>query len=97
MLKLLELPFLARQRDPVDEKSPELVTFSDDDDLDLALYYLRVLSSILRWANEPMWAILARKTVSSRSNIPFFSEIGELYPFPITEREYVTNTLCSGG
>lgn len=75
VLKLLELPFLARQRDPVDEKSPELVTFSDDDDLDLALYYLRVLSSILRWANEPMWAILARKTVSSRSNIPFFSEI----------------------
>jgi hypothetical protein len=77
VLKLLELPFLARQKTSGDEVSPRLVTFSEDDDLDLALYYLRALTNIFRWANDSIWSILARKTISSQSNIPFFSEIGE--------------------
>jgi hypothetical protein len=86
VLKLLELPFLARQKTSGHDVSPGLVTFSDDDDVELALYYLRVLTSIFKWANEPIWTILARKTISSQSNIPFFSAIGESHILPSIRR-----------
>jgi hypothetical protein len=80
VLKLLELPFLRRRRE---EAQTGLVSFTEDDDLDLALYYLRTLTNIFRWAPDPLWVILARKTISSESNIPFFSDISG-FRLPLT-------------
>ncbi|KAH8910886.1 hypothetical protein BR93DRAFT_943130 [Coniochaeta sp. PMI_546] len=76
ILKLLDLPFLGRQpATPTDGAKPGLVQFTEDDDLDLALYYLRVLSNTFRWAPDAVWAILARKTVSSEAYFPSPSQI----------------------
>ncbi|KAI1394141.1 putative regulator of reproduction dopa [Hypoxylon trugodes] len=39
--------------------SSQSVEFSAEDDLDLALYYLRTLSNIFRWAPDAFWGVLA--------------------------------------
>lgn len=61
-----------------DATKPGLVEFTEDDDLDLALYYLRALSNVFRWAPEAVWAILARKSVSSEAYFPSLAQISKL-------------------
>ncbi|KAL1842372.1 hypothetical protein VTJ49DRAFT_5437 [Mycothermus thermophilus] len=56
--KFYELPFL-RPQPP--SSTPASADYSEDDDLDLALYYVRSLSSVLRWCPETAWAVLAKK------------------------------------
>ena len=58
---------------------PGQVQFTQDDDLNLALYYLRALSNIFRWAPDALWAVLAKKTVSSEAFFPSLSHISKLW------------------
>ncbi|KAI2467227.1 putative regulator of reproduction dopa [Annulohypoxylon bovei var. microspora] len=39
------------------------VEFSTEDDVDLALYYLRTLSNIFRWAPDAFWGVLATSII----------------------------------
>ncbi|KAG0651121.1 dopey [Hyphodiscus hymeniophilus] len=39
--------------------------YTDDDDLDQCLYYLRTLSNILRWSSEGLWAALTEDSIST--------------------------------
>ncbi|KAI1323237.1 putative regulator of reproduction dopa [Xylariaceae sp. FL0255] len=43
--------------------SNKSVTFSEDDDLDIYIYYIRTLSNILRWAPDALWGVLATKEI----------------------------------
>lgn len=45
--------------------------------MDLAVYYIRSLSSVLRWAPEAAWTVLAKKLVQSGSCDPPLSEISK--------------------
>ncbi|ROV99942.1 hypothetical protein VMCG_06293 [Cytospora schulzeri] len=38
--------------------------FTDEDDLDLCMYYLRTISNVFRWAPDAFWGILATRVVS---------------------------------
>ncbi|KAK4239834.1 hypothetical protein C8A03DRAFT_42613 [Achaetomium macrosporum] len=69
--KFSELPFLRRGQES--KSCPR--DYTEDDDLDLALYYVRSLSSVLRWAPEPAWAVLAKRPVRSDACYPPLSEI----------------------
>jgi len=69
--KFSELAFLRQRQEP---KSGS-VEYAEDDDLSLALYYVRSLSSVLRWAHEATWAVLAKRTVRSDACHPPLSEI----------------------
>ncbi|KAK5663397.1 hypothetical protein OQA88_3826 [Cercophora sp. LCS_1] len=70
--KFAEFPLLRRRDQPADSGT---VRFSQDDDLDLVLYYLRCLSNVLRWAPDSIWGILAKRTVRSTAYFPPLSEI----------------------
>jgi hypothetical protein len=52
--------------------------FMEDDDLSLALYYVRSLSTVLRWAPEAAWEVLAKRVVRSDAYHPPLSEISKL-------------------
>lgn len=58
--KFAELPFLRRQH-----ADPQDVHFTNEDDLDLGLYYVRSLSSVLRWAPDAAWGVLSKRTIRS--------------------------------
>ncbi|KAK4176308.1 Dopey, N-terminal-domain-containing protein [Triangularia setosa] len=60
--KFAELPFLRRQHGAPD---PQDVHFTNEDDLDLGLYYVRALSSVLRWAPDAAWGVLSKRTIRS--------------------------------
>jgi hypothetical protein len=49
--------------------------FTEDDDLDMALYYLRSLLSVFRWAPEAAWAVLAKRNIRSAAFHPQLSDI----------------------
>ncbi|ROV91290.1 hypothetical protein VSDG_07753 [Cytospora chrysosperma] len=38
--------------------------FTEEDDLDLCMYYLRTISNVFRWAPDAFWGILATRVVS---------------------------------
>ncbi|KAJ9157302.1 Protein dopey [Pleurostoma richardsiae] len=65
VLKFVELEFLH-----VEPKLGEAAAlgepaeFSEQDDLDLALYYLRTLSNVFRWAPDAIWGVLATRAIS---------------------------------
>ncbi|KAK3937079.1 protein dopey [Diplogelasinospora grovesii] len=63
--ELADLDFLRGQK----------AEFTGSDDLDMGLYYLRTLSNIFRWAPDNIWAVLAKKTLSSNSFHEPLSEI----------------------
>ncbi|KAJ4295994.1 hypothetical protein N0V88_004696 [Collariella sp. IMI 366227] len=69
--KLSGIPFLRRRQGSKSGSTP----FEEDDDLDLALYYVRCLSNVLRWAPEGAWAILAKRLVKSEAYHPPLSQI----------------------
>lgn len=72
-----QLPFLRAS-------SGESKGFTDEDDLDLCIYYLRTISNVFRWAPDAIWGILATKTVASEG-LSGLSEISES-PFPCLVR-----------
>ncbi|KAI1120919.1 putative regulator of reproduction dopa [Nemania abortiva] len=37
--------------------------FSEDDEIDLGLYYIRTLSNVLRWAPDALWGVLATRII----------------------------------
>jgi hypothetical protein len=76
--KLSELPFLRRRQGSITGPTTH---FTEDDDLSLALYYIRSLSSVLRWSPEAAWAVLAKRFVRSETFQPPLSEIST---FPLT-------------
>ncbi|KAI1820779.1 putative regulator of reproduction dopa [Xylaria intraflava] len=62
--KILELHFLytlPRTANPA--SSNDSISFSDEDDLDIGLYYIRTLSNTLRWAPDALWGVLATRMV----------------------------------
>ncbi|KAK3906929.1 Dopey, N-terminal-domain-containing protein [Staphylotrichum tortipilum] len=75
--KLSELPFLRRRQGSI---TGQATHFTEDDDLSLALYYIRSLSSVLRWSPEAAWAVLAKRFVRSETYQPPLSEISKFPP-----------------
>ncbi|KAI0154767.1 putative regulator of reproduction dopa [Xylariaceae sp. FL1272] len=61
--KISQLKFLRTVSSSVASTAGKSVSFSDDDDLDLGLYYIRTLSNILRWAPDSMWGVFATRTI----------------------------------
>jgi hypothetical protein len=58
---------------------PEAVSFSEDDDLELCLYYLQSLSNVLSTCGDAAWAVLASKHVSVAGNrMHISSEFGSM-------------------
>lgn len=71
--KFSELSFLRRRP----ESQSGLSEFTDDDDLEMAIYYVRCLSNVFRWAPEAAWAVLAKRFVRSDAYHPPLSEISK--------------------
>ena len=78
--KFSALSFLETGPDADKTSSTSSYRFTDDDDLDLCLYYLRSLSNIFRWAPDSLWAILATKSLSTDDSDSGISRIGESDP-----------------
>lgn len=89
--KFSELSFL-RNRSSGDpsEADPPSVKFTDFDDLDLCLYYLRTLSNIFRWSPDIVWGVLASKSVSIDDAKLDLRQIGELLWFIPVLRHVLT-------
>ncbi|KAL2022799.1 hypothetical protein VTK56DRAFT_4615 [Thermocarpiscus australiensis] len=66
-----DLPLLRRRQEPQSGSTH----FTEVDDLDLALYYVRSLCSVFRWVPEAAWAVLAKRIVRSDACHPPLSEI----------------------
>lgn len=49
--------------------SSNSISFSEDDDFDLGLYYIRTLSNILRWAPDALWGVLATRMIKKPGQI----------------------------
>lgn len=74
--RFLQLPFLRSAH--VDAgTSHERKGFTENDDLDLCLYYLRTISNIFRWAPDAIWSVLATKTLSA-DDFPGLVEISKV-------------------
>ncbi|KAK4252286.1 Dopey, N-terminal-domain-containing protein [Corynascus novoguineensis] len=74
--KFSEFSFLRRRQ----ESNSGPAEYAEDDDLGLALYYVRSLSNVLRWAPEATWAVLAKRIVRSDACHPPLSAITEEGP-----------------
>lgn len=83
--KLAEFPFLRRGA-PKPQQNTLQVT--QDDDFELGLYYIRSLSNVLRWSPEPVWAVLAKRTIRSTAYFPPLSEISKSPPLSPTPHIY---------
>lgn len=66
VLKFSEIRFFGNVAQSGDnEKSlPKPVTFGEDDDLDICLYYVRVLFNVIRHSGDVSWSVLASKHLS---------------------------------
>ncbi|KAK0655727.1 putative regulator of reproduction dopa [Cercophora newfieldiana] len=74
--KFSEFPLLRRRSQaPEAGLTAEAVRLSQEDDLDLALHYIRCLSNVFRWAPDTVWGTLAKKTIRSTACFPPLSEI----------------------
>ena len=62
--KLAEIPLLQTLTQSDTKNDQVSIPLSEDEDLDLALYYLRTLSNILACAGEISWNVMASKHVS---------------------------------
>lgn len=76
--QLVQLPFLKVSGEKGAARDAE--QFTEDDDLDLCIYYLRTIANVFRWAPDAIWSTLATKAVSSEE-FPGLSEISE-YTWP---------------
>ncbi|ORY65960.1 putative regulator of reproduction dopa [Pseudomassariella vexata] len=62
--KLSQLSFLRTlPKTPNATVSSHSIAFTAEDDLDLALYYLRTLSNMFRWAPDAFWGVLATRSI----------------------------------
>ncbi|KAF3762470.1 putative regulator of reproduction dopa [Cryphonectria parasitica EP155] len=61
--QFVQLPFLVMPSERMSASHEEPELFTEDDDLDLCIYYLRTISNIFRWAPDAIWGILATKTI----------------------------------
>jgi len=79
--KLADFSFL-RPMSASGELAPPHVSirFTEDDDLDLCLYYLRTLSNVLRWAPDVIWGVLAAKTVTIDESESQLAKISKSLP-----------------
>ncbi|KAH8675396.1 Dopey, N-terminal-domain-containing protein [Xylariales sp. PMI_506] len=50
------------------EIAKKSIAFSPDDDLDMALYYLRTLSNILRWSPDAFFGVLATRMIQEQDS-----------------------------
>ena len=79
--KLASLPFLYRLPDDGDTLNPSFtVQLTEDDDLDLCFYYLRIISNVLKWAPDTIWTVLDRTAVPGESGYLDLSKISEYRP-----------------
>ncbi|WAO88187.1 Dopey-N domain-containing protein [Fusarium falciforme] len=83
--KLCEIPFLQTLTVANEQMEEEPPTFTEDDDLDLCLYYLRTLSNILGCAAEISWNVLASKHVSFHGQQMQISSGGEEHEMTLQE------------
>lgn len=58
--------------------------FGEDDDLGLALYYVRTLSNVLRWAPEAAWGVLAKRFLRVGDYEPSLGEISMFFFFSLS-------------
>ncbi|MBE3047891.1 hypothetical protein IMZ48_36350 [Candidatus Bathyarchaeota archaeon] len=80
--KFADLPFLRRPLSGGDTPNPDsTIQLTEDDDLDLCIYYLRNISLVLRWAPETIWAVLGKTTVPGESVHLDLSKISEYSSF----------------
>lgn len=61
--QFVQLPFLRYSSGEAHDVG-KIKEFTEDDDLDLCIYYLRTISNVFRWAPDAIWGILATKMVS---------------------------------
>lgn len=62
--KFCSLPYLGCRRAQTGSRPQDgWVALSDNDDLDLCLYYLRTLSNVFRWGPDAVWSVLASTSV----------------------------------
>lgn len=78
--KLAELSCLRRRTTSAEAK--EARKFSEEDDVELAVYYLRSLSNVFRFTPDSIWAFLAKKTIRPDSYFPSLSAISMLLSHP---------------
>ncbi|RGP62868.1 putative regulator of reproduction [Fusarium longipes] len=83
--KLSEMPFLQTLTQSDVKNGQALTSFSEGEDLDLALYYLRTLSNILACAGDISWTVLASKHVSFHGNHMQISSGGEEHEMTLQE------------
>lgn len=67
---MVEIPYLHGILDKSgdDKTQTGKVIFSEDDDLDLCLYYLRTLHNVLRCSGGVSWPVVASKHLSFTGN-----------------------------
>lgn len=62
--KFCEIPFLQDLASNSEKSDETSVTFLEDDDLELCLYYLRTLANVLRCSGDISWGVLASKHIA---------------------------------
>ncbi|PNP83044.1 hypothetical protein FNYG_03366 [Fusarium nygamai] len=75
--RLSDVPFLQTLTQNDEKPNQDLLSFSEDADLDLCLYYLRTLSNILTCAGDISWTVLSSKHVSFHGQDMQISSGGE--------------------
>lgn len=78
--KLSQLQFLrSLPKTESAESLKQSLAFSPEDDLDTALYYLRTLSNMFRWAPEAFHGVLATRSIEEPP-----ADISEISEYPET-------------
>ncbi|KAF4949291.1 hypothetical protein FGADI_9018 [Fusarium gaditjirri] len=62
--RLSDIPFLQTLTQNDEKPNQDSLSFSEDEDLDLSLYFLRTLSNVLTCAGDISWTVLSSKHVS---------------------------------
>ncbi|KAF5679715.1 putative regulator of reproduction [Fusarium denticulatum] len=75
--RLSDVPFLQTLTQNDEKPNQDSLSFSEDADLDLCLYYLRTLSNILTCAGDISWTVLSSKYVSFHGQHMQISSGGE--------------------
>ncbi|KAL7769371.1 hypothetical protein ACKLNR_000755 [Fusarium oxysporum f. sp. zingiberi] len=75
--RLSDIPFLQTLTQNDEKPNQDSLSFSEDEDLDLSLYYLRTLSNILTCAGDISWTVLSSKHVSFHGQHMQISSGGE--------------------
>ncbi|KAF4344763.1 dopey [Fusarium beomiforme] len=83
--KLSDIPLLQTLAQNGEKVNQESLSFSEDEDLDLCLYYLRSLSNILTYAGDISWTVLSSKHVSFHDQHMQISSGGEEHEMTLQE------------